>query len=46
MQCLDSFANRLFEPVALLQMLFDQVRDNFGVGFGNEVMIFLSQFIF
>jgi hypothetical protein len=45
------FANRLFErgmrPVASLEeILLDQVRDNFGIGFGRKLVAFFNQFLF
>ena len=45
-QFADRLAHCLFKTIALLEVLFNQVRYDFGVGFGDEVMILLAQIVF
>ena len=42
----NGLAHCLFEISALLQILFDQVRNDLGVSLGNELMILLPEFFF
>src|SRR5216684_159340 len=42
-QFADRLAHRLFKTIPLLEVLFDQVSYDLGVGFSDEVMILLAQ---
>ena len=42
----DRVAHGVFKAVSAAQILFDQMRDDFGIGFSNKLVVRLSQAFF
>ena len=45
LELVDGLADRTFKVYAFLQVLFDQVSDDLGIRFGDELMILFPQFV-